>query len=173
MADDRDGQTTHFATQEVAEDQRRPGSSMVSSPMSPRNYDIMNVTLMSVGIHRVWKDAMMDWLAPRDASACSTWRAAPAMWPSAFSERAPGASATVLDMTELHADFERPEARRGGPDGRQAGVIVATPCAALRGQQLRPLHDQLRHPQRDPRTSRRALLRSVPRAAPRRPLVVR
>jgi demethylmenaquinone methyltransferase / 2-methoxy-6-polyprenyl-1,4-benzoquinol methylase len=27
-------------------------------------YDLMN-DLMSAGIHRVWKDAMMDWLAPR------------------------------------------------------------------------------------------------------------
>ena len=30
-------------------------------------YDVMN-DLMSVGIHRVWKDAMMDWLAPRNGA---------------------------------------------------------------------------------------------------------
>ena len=27
-------------------------------------YDVMN-DVMSVGVHRIWKDAMMDWLAPR------------------------------------------------------------------------------------------------------------
>jgi ubiquinone/menaquinone biosynthesis C-methylase UbiE len=39
-------------------------------------YDVMN-DVMSGGIHRLWKDAMMDWLAPRPASGCWTWRAAP------------------------------------------------------------------------------------------------
>lgn len=29
-----------------------------------KNYDIMN-DLMSMGVHRLWKDALMDWLAPR------------------------------------------------------------------------------------------------------------
>mgnify|MGYP003328451907 CR=1 FL=1 len=28
------------------------------------NYDIMN-DFMSLGIHRIWKNLMMDWLAPR------------------------------------------------------------------------------------------------------------
>jgi demethylmenaquinone methyltransferase/2-methoxy-6-polyprenyl-1,4-benzoquinol methylase len=45
-------------------------------------YDVMN-DLMSVGIHRLWKDAMMDWLAPRPGQRCWMWRAAPATWPSA------------------------------------------------------------------------------------------
>jgi demethylmenaquinone methyltransferase/2-methoxy-6-polyprenyl-1,4-benzoquinol methylase len=37
-------------------------------------YDIMN-DVMSVGIHRLWKDAMMDWLAPRDGQRLSMSRA--------------------------------------------------------------------------------------------------
>jgi demethylmenaquinone methyltransferase/2-methoxy-6-polyprenyl-1,4-benzoquinol methylase len=31
-----------------------------------RRYDLMN-DLMSAGVHRLWKDAMIDWLAPRPA----------------------------------------------------------------------------------------------------------
>ena len=29
-----------------------------------KNYDVMN-DLMSMGVHRLWKDALMDWLAPQ------------------------------------------------------------------------------------------------------------
>ena len=29
-----------------------------------KNYDIMN-DLMSLGVHRLWKDALMDWLSPQ------------------------------------------------------------------------------------------------------------
>ena len=34
--------------------------------------------LMSVGVHRLWKAAMIDWLAPDPACACWMWPAAPA-----------------------------------------------------------------------------------------------
>ena len=52
-------------------------------------YDLMN-DLMSGGVHRLWKDAMVARLAPpktrhRGPIACSTWRAAPATSPSASS----------------------------------------------------------------------------------------
>lgn len=56
-------ETTHFGFQNVpvGEKVRRVGA--VFSSVA-RRYDIMN-DLMSGGLHRRWKDAMVDWLAPR------------------------------------------------------------------------------------------------------------
>ena len=46
-------------------------------------YDVMN-DAMSLGIHRIWKDAMMDWLAPRAGQRFWTWPGAPAISRSGF-----------------------------------------------------------------------------------------
>ena len=62
-------------------------------------YDVMN-DVMSVGIHRVWKDAMMDWLAPRDGQHLLDVAGGTGDIAFRFLKRAPGARATVLDMTE-------------------------------------------------------------------------
>jgi demethylmenaquinone methyltransferase/2-methoxy-6-polyprenyl-1,4-benzoquinol methylase len=62
-------------------------------------YDIMN-DVMSVGIHRLWKDAMMDWLAPRDGQALLDVAGGTGDIAFRFLKRAPGATATVCDMTE-------------------------------------------------------------------------
>ncbi|WP_334194040.1 bifunctional demethylmenaquinone methyltransferase/2-methoxy-6-polyprenyl-1,4-benzoquinol methylase UbiE [Pararhodobacter sp.] len=58
-----DNRTTHFGFQTVDEDQKAGMVHGVFSSVASK-YDVMN-DLMSLGIHRVWKDAMMDWLAPR------------------------------------------------------------------------------------------------------------
>ena len=42
---------------------RRPGGARRLLPVAAR-YDLMN-DVMSPGVHRLWKDAMIDWLAPR------------------------------------------------------------------------------------------------------------
>ena len=55
--------TTHFGFQTVPEAEKAGMVHGVFSRVASK-YDIMN-DVMSVGIHRVWKDAMMDWLAPR------------------------------------------------------------------------------------------------------------
>jgi demethylmenaquinone methyltransferase/2-methoxy-6-polyprenyl-1,4-benzoquinol methylase len=62
-------------------------------------YDIMN-DLMSVGIHRLWKDAMMDWLAPRPGQLLLDVAGGTGDIAFRFLKRAPEATATVLDMTE-------------------------------------------------------------------------
>jgi len=49
-----------FETVPVAEKQSRVAD--VFSSVAP-SYDIMN-DLMSGGVHRIWKDALMDWMAP-------------------------------------------------------------------------------------------------------------
>jgi demethylmenaquinone methyltransferase/2-methoxy-6-polyprenyl-1,4-benzoquinol methylase len=55
---------------------------------------------MSVGIHRLWKDAMMDWLAPRAGQRLLDVAGGTGDIAFRFLRRAPQASAVVLDMTE-------------------------------------------------------------------------
>ncbi len=56
-------QTTHFGFRTVAEDEKQGLVRGVFDAVAPK-YDLMN-DLMSAGIHRLWKAAMIDWLAPR------------------------------------------------------------------------------------------------------------
>ena len=60
---DNDTKTTHFGYQTVPEAEKAGRVHGVFSSVASR-YDVMN-DVMSMGIHRVWKDGMMDWLAPR------------------------------------------------------------------------------------------------------------
>jgi demethylmenaquinone methyltransferase/2-methoxy-6-polyprenyl-1,4-benzoquinol methylase len=98
MAEDTDGRTTHFGYQEVAENQKAGMVHGVFTNVASK-YDIMN-DVMSVGVHRVWKDAMMDWLAPRDGQRLLDVAGGTGDVSFRFLGRAPGATATVLDMTE-------------------------------------------------------------------------
>ena len=56
-------QTASFGFQEVASEQKSSLVRGVFESVAGR-YDLMN-DLMSAGIHRVWKRAMIDWLQPR------------------------------------------------------------------------------------------------------------
>jgi demethylmenaquinone methyltransferase/2-methoxy-6-polyprenyl-1,4-benzoquinol methylase len=53
---------THFGYRSVDEDEKAPLVRGVFSSVASR-YDLMN-DLMSLGIHRLWKAAMLDWLHP-------------------------------------------------------------------------------------------------------------
>ena len=55
---------------------------------------------MSLGIHRLWKDAMMDWLAPRPGQRLLDVAGGTGDVAFRFLKRAAGASAVVCDMTE-------------------------------------------------------------------------
>jgi demethylmenaquinone methyltransferase/2-methoxy-6-polyprenyl-1,4-benzoquinol methylase len=55
--------TTHFGYRTVDENEKASLVRDVFDSVAPR-YDLMN-DLMSLGVHRLWKSAMMDWLAPR------------------------------------------------------------------------------------------------------------
>ena len=90
--------TTHFGFQTVAEGEKAGLVHGVFTRVANR-YDIMN-DLMSVGIHRLWKDAMMDWLAPRPGQKLLDVAGGTGDVAFRFLKRAPGATATVLDMTE-------------------------------------------------------------------------
>ncbi|RMD92121.1 MAG: bifunctional demethylmenaquinone methyltransferase/2-methoxy-6-polyprenyl-1,4-benzoquinol methylase UbiE [Alphaproteobacteria bacterium] len=96
---DENGQkTTHFGFQTVPEEEKAQRVHGVFSSVAAR-YDVMN-DLMSAGIHRLWKDAMMDWLAPRPGQRLLDVAGGTGDIAFRFLRRAPGASAVVLDMTE-------------------------------------------------------------------------
>ena len=90
--------TTHFGAQTVREDEK---AGMVRSLFSDvaNKYDIMN-DVMSVGIHRVWKEAMMDWLAPRPGQKLLDVAGGTGDISFKFLKRAGHGHATVLDLTE-------------------------------------------------------------------------
>lgn len=93
-----DSRTTHFGFQTVNEDEKAGMVHDVFSRVASR-YDLMN-DLMSGGIHRVWKNAMMDWLTPRDGQQLLDVAGGTGDIAFRFLERAPGANVTVCDMTE-------------------------------------------------------------------------
>jgi len=93
-----DKKTTHFGFRTVAEDQKAGMVHGVFTNVASK-YDIMN-DVMSAGIHRLWKDAMMDWLAPRPDQKLLDVAGGTGDISFRFLGRAPGAHATVLDMTE-------------------------------------------------------------------------
>ncbi|MCL5777680.1 bifunctional demethylmenaquinone methyltransferase/2-methoxy-6-polyprenyl-1,4-benzoquinol methylase UbiE [Limibaculum sp. FT325] len=54
---------THFGFQTIPEHEKAGRVHGVFSSVAAR-YDLMN-DLMSAGVHRLWKDALIDWMAPR------------------------------------------------------------------------------------------------------------
>ena len=63
-------------------------------------YDLMN-DFMSLGIHRVWKKPMLDWLAPRRGQSLIDVAGGTGDIAFNFIKRAKtGANATILDLTE-------------------------------------------------------------------------
>jgi demethylmenaquinone methyltransferase / 2-methoxy-6-polyprenyl-1,4-benzoquinol methylase len=109
---DADGRTTHFGAREVAEDEKAGLVHEVFTSVASR-YDIMN-DVMSGGIHRLWKDAMMDWLAPRGGQRLLDVAGGTGDIAFRFLGRAPQASAVVLDLTEsmLGEGRKRAEAQK-------------------------------------------------------------
>lgn len=105
-----DNRQTHFGFQTVDEDAKAGMVHGVFSSVASR-YDLMN-DLMSGGIHRLWKAALMDWLAPRAGQHLLDVAGGTGDVAFRFLDRAPGARVTVCDMTEqmLIAGRARPEA---------------------------------------------------------------
>lgn len=97
MADQTD-KTTHFGFQTVPEEEKAGRVQGVFNSVASK-YDIMN-DVMSMGIHRVWKDAMMDWLAPRPGQTLLDVAGGTGDISFRFLDRAGHGHATVLDLTE-------------------------------------------------------------------------
>ncbi len=64
---DPDPHTTHFGFRTVATQEKQSLVRDVFDSVADR-YDLMN-DLMSLGIHRLWKDRFVEWLAPRPGQA--------------------------------------------------------------------------------------------------------
>ncbi|MGR3461394.1 MAG: bifunctional demethylmenaquinone methyltransferase/2-methoxy-6-polyprenyl-1,4-benzoquinol methylase UbiE [Roseovarius sp.] len=90
--------TTHFGYQEVPESEKAGRVRGVFGSVASK-YDVMN-DAMSLGIHRVWKDAMMDWLAPRSGQRLLDVAGGTGDISFRFLKRAGHGHATVLDLTE-------------------------------------------------------------------------
>jgi len=90
--------TASFGFREVAADQKAGLVRAVFDSVAPR-YDLMN-DLMSLGIHRLWKEALVDWLRPR--AGMRLLDVAGGTGDIAFRSmaRAPGLLATICDINE-------------------------------------------------------------------------
>ena len=91
-------QTTHFGFETVPEAEKAGKVQNVFTSVASK-YDIMN-DIMSVGIHRIWKEAMMDWLAPRPGQRLLDVAGGTGDISFKFLKRAGSGHATVLDITE-------------------------------------------------------------------------
>ncbi len=94
----RDTTTTHFGYETVPEGEKAGRVRGVFSSVASK-YDIMN-DVMSGGVHRLWKDAMMDWLAPRAGQRLLDVAGGTGDIAFRFLKRAGSGMATVLDLTE-------------------------------------------------------------------------
>ena len=96
--DQQNAKTTHFGFQDIPEEEKAGRVRGVFGSVASK-YDIMN-DVMSVGIHRLWKDAMMDWLAPRPGTRLLDVAGGTGDISFRYLARAGNAHATVLDLTE-------------------------------------------------------------------------
>ena len=105
--------TTHFGFETVPEAEKAGKVHGVFTSVASK-YDIMN-DVMSGGIHRIWKEALMDWLAPRPGMHLLDVAGGTGDVAFRFLERG-GGQATVCDMTAsmLEEGQKRPEAQ-GAP----------------------------------------------------------
>ena len=113
--------TTHFGFQTVPEAEKAGRVHEVFTSVASK-YDLMN-DLMSGGMHRLWKDAMMDWLVPRAGQRLLDVAGGTGDVAFRFLGRAPGAAAVVLDMTEGMLVAGRARAEAGALAGQLDWVV--------------------------------------------------
>ena len=118
---DKKENTTHFGFQTILEKDKAEKVQGVFSSVASK-YDVMN-DFMSLGIHRFWKDAMMDWLAPRGGQLLLDVAGGTGDISFRFLKRARNAHATVLDLTEPMLAEGRKRAATAGISGQLDWVV--------------------------------------------------
>ena len=112
----RTQEKTHFGFREVGTAEK---SGLVRGVFDSvaRRYDLMN-DVMSAGMHRLWKSAMIDWLAPRPEMTLLDVAGGTGDIAFRFLKRAGGARAIVCDINESMLTVGRDRAvNRGLLDG--------------------------------------------------------
>ena len=118
MADE----TTHFGFETIPEGEKAGRVHGVFTSVASK-YDVMN-DAMSLGIHRLWKDAMLDWLAPRRGMRLIDVAGGTGDIAFRFLDRVGGAGeVVVLDMTEDMLREGEARADRQGLAGRMEWVV--------------------------------------------------
>jgi demethylmenaquinone methyltransferase / 2-methoxy-6-polyprenyl-1,4-benzoquinol methylase len=124
------GATTSFGFREVPEDEKQALVREVFSSVAKR-YDLMN-DLMSGGVHRLWKDAMVEWLNPQPGwcvldvaggTGDIAFRIADAV-------RARGGEAAIT-VCDINADMLGEGVRRAGERNERAIAWVCGDAEAL------------------------------------------
>lgn len=90
--------TTHFGFETVPKSEKAGRVQGVFGSVASK-YDVMN-DAMSMGIHRIWKDAMMDWIAPRPGTKLLDVAGGTGDISFRYLKRAGYGHATVCDLTE-------------------------------------------------------------------------
>ena len=104
---------THFGSKTIFEAQKATLVKNLFNNVSSK-YDVMN-DLMSLGIHRVWKNAMMDWVNPVPEQTLLDVAGGTGDIAFRFLKRTKNAHATVLDLTEtmLQEGFKKQSQTQG------------------------------------------------------------
>ena len=158
-----------FGFREVGLDEKQGLVDRVFDRVAPR-YDLMN-DLMSGGLHRLWKDAMVSRLAPprKPRRPYAVLDVAGGTGDIAFRIAEPVRRRARHRRRHQWRDARRrPRARAAARRLGRARDLRRGECrgAALRGRPLRCRDDRLRHPQRA--ADRAGARRGLPRAEARR-----
>ena len=163
------GMETSYGFRQVGAGDKQPLVNEVFHRVADR-YDLMN-DLMSAGMHRLWKDALVAWLNPPKRAGWKVLDVAGGTGDIAFRI----VEASRRQRPCHRARHQRLDARRRPRARRQSGArrqhrFRRGQCrgTAFRRRHVRRLYDRLRHPQRA--AHRRRARRGVPRAEARRPL---
>ncbi|MEM7498710.1 MAG: bifunctional demethylmenaquinone methyltransferase/2-methoxy-6-polyprenyl-1,4-benzoquinol methylase UbiE [Pseudomonadota bacterium] len=123
--------TTHFGAEEIPEGEKAGRVHGVFSSVAAR-YDLMN-DLMSGGVHRLWKDAMVNWLAPKPGWQVLDVAGGTGDIAFRVAEAMRGAGhVTVCDLTEAMLEEGRARAEKRGLPGLDwvVGDAMALPFPA-------------------------------------------
>ena len=106
MSETGPSSTTHFGFETIPEAEKAGRVHGVFSSVASR-YDLMN-DAMSGGIHRLWKEAMIDWMAPRPGTKLLDVAGGTGDISFRFLDRLKDdGRATVCDMTQAMLDAHR------------------------------------------------------------------